>query len=185
MDKPFLIGERLYLRPLEEEDIDRCLVWINDPEITAMVALRFPFNRAREREWFATLYKDDRNIALAIVLKDGDRHIGNCGLHQIAYPNRHAQFGIMIGEKEEWDEGYASEASRLILDYGFDQLGLHRISLQVYAYNLRAQRVYEKLGFTREGILRESYYRDGRYHDTVIMGILRSEWRGDGAPVLE
>jgi RimJ/RimL family protein N-acetyltransferase len=185
MNKPFLIGERLYLRPLEEEDIDRCLVWINDPEITATVALRFPFNRSREKEWFAALYKTDRDIPLAIVLKDGDRHIGNCGLHQIDYPNRCAQFGIMIGEKEEWDKGYASEASRLILDYGFDQLGLHRISLQVYAHNLRAQRVYEKLGFTREGVLRESYYRDGRYHDTVIMGILRSEWRGDGPSVLE
>jgi len=185
MKRPFLIGKRLYLRPLEEDDIDRCLVWINDPDITATIALRFPFNRWREQEWFATLYKTDRDIPLAIVLKDGDRHIGNCGLHQIDYPNRCAQFEIMIGEKEEWDKGYASEASRLIIDYGFNQLGLHRISLQVYACNSRAQSVYEKLGFIREGILRESYFRDGRYCDTVMMGILRSEWRGDEASVLE
>ena len=185
MKRPFLIGERLYLRSLEESDIDRCLVWINDPNITATIALRFPFNRAREQEWFASLYKTDREVPLAIVLKDGDRHIGNCGLHQIDYPNRHAQFGIMIGEKEEWDRGYASEASRLIIDYGFKQLGLHRISLQVYAHNARAQRVYEKLGFVREGVQRESYFRDGRYHDTLMMGILKSEWKGHGASVLE
>ena len=62
MKRPFLIGKRLYLRPLEEDDIDRCLVWINDPDITATIAVRFPFNRSREQEWFAHLYKTDRDL---------------------------------------------------------------------------------------------------------------------------
>lgn len=181
MQTPFLIGERVYLRPLEEEDLDRCVRWINDSEITTNLLLRFPMNRKREREWFDSQYKDNANILLAIVLKDGDRHLGNCGLHQVDYVNRNAEFGIMIGEKEEWGKGYASEAAQLITRYGFEQLGLHRIGLEVFSCNPRAQRVYEKIGFVHEGTMRESYFRNGKLHDTIIMGMLAADWKRNNA----
>ena len=178
MQTPFLIGKRVYLRPLGGQDLDRCLRWVNDPEITPNLLLRFPISREREREWLESKYKDDREIVLAIVLKDADRHVGNCGLHKIDYVDREAEFGILIGEKEEWGRGYAPEAARLLLDYGFRELNLHRIGLEVFSYNLRAQRVYEKVGFVREGIRRESHFSNGLFHDTIIMGILRTEWGG-------
>jgi RimJ/RimL family protein N-acetyltransferase len=177
MNVPFLIGERLYLRPLDEDDLDRCLRWINDPEIVVTLGRRTPMSRTTEREWLLGQYKDDRNLALAIVLKDGDRHVGNTGLHAIAPVDRSAEFGLMIGEKDVWGEGYGPEAGRLILDHGFRQLGLHRICLRVFSFNERAQRVYAKLGFVREGALRESYFRAGAFHDTLVMSILQEEWR--------
>jgi RimJ/RimL family protein N-acetyltransferase len=178
MINPFLIGERIYLRPLDEEtDLDRCLEWINDPEVLTTLGRRQPMGRAAEREWLQEQYKSEEHLNLAIVLKDGDRHIGNCGFNEIDYVNRSAVFGILIGEKEAWGQGYGPEAARLILKYGFEELGLHRIGLDVYSHNPRAIRAYEKAGFVREGTLRESYYRNGVYHDTIVMSVLESEWR--------
>mgnify|MGYP001025961013 CR=1 FL=1 len=176
MNVPFLTGDRLFLRPLDEDDLDRCLRWINDPEIMVALGRRSPMNRSMEREWLAGRYKDESDLALAIVLNEGNRHIGNIGLHGIDHVNRSAEFGILIGKKDVWGGGYAPEAARLILDHGFSQLGLHRICLRVFSFNDRALRVYEKLGFVREGTLRESYFRNARFHDTLVMSILEDEW---------
>ena len=172
----FIDGERLYLRPLEESDLDSCMRWINDSEILQFLARRHPMGRVQEKEWLADQYKSDNYLNLAIVLKDGDRHIGNCGFNEIDYINRNAIFGILIGEKDAWHQGYGPEAAELILKHGFEQLGLHRIELDVYSLNERAQKAYEKVGFSLEGTRRESYFRNGQYHDTHVMSILESEW---------
>jgi len=177
MRNPFLIGERLYLRPLELGDLEACLRWINDPEVTRTLALYRPLNSLREREWLERLYKDDRDIVLAIILKESDKHIGNVGLHRIDWKDRRAELGILIGEREEWGKGYGAEAIELMLDYAFTKLNLHRVFLRVYANNPRAIRCYEKIGFRREGVLRESHFAEGRYWDTLVMGILQREWR--------
>ncbi len=176
MNAPFLDGERLYLRPLDEDDLDRCLAWINDAEILNTLGRRTPMSRTMEREWLVGQYKSDDTFALAIALKDDDRHIGNTGLHAIDYVNRTAEFGLLIGEKDAWGHGYGPEAGRAIIDFGFAELGLHRIFLRVFSFNERARRVYDKLGFIDEGALRESYFRNGRFHDTLVMSILQPEW---------
>jgi len=176
MNEPFLVGERIYLRPLDEGDLDRCLRWINDAGILARLGRRTPMSRAMEREWLANQYRSDRDLNMAIVVSDGDRHIGNCGFNEIDHPNRSGVFGILIGERDAWGKGYGPEAARLVLEYGFGELNLHRISLCVHADNERAIRAYEKVGFRREGVLRDAYYRHGRYHDTLIMAVLASEW---------
>jgi RimJ/RimL family protein N-acetyltransferase len=82
----------------------------------------------------------------------------------------------MLGEPEEWGKGYGSEATRLVLRYAFETLNLNRVWLHVYEYNERGLRAYEKAGFRREGRLRQEMFRDGRYWDTIVMGILRDEW---------
>jgi len=140
METPFIRGERIYLRPLDEADLDHCLRWINDPEVLVTLGRRRPTGRAAEREWLQDQYKSDDHMNLAIVLVDGDHHIGNCGFNEIDYINRSAEFGILIGEKDTWGQGYGPEAARLILKYGFEELGLHRIGLDVYSHNARAQR---------------------------------------------
>ena len=176
MQTPFLVSERLYLRPLDESDLDRCLGWINDSEILSFLGRRTPMSRTMEREWLVGQYKSNTDIPLAIVLKDDDRHIGNTGLHGIDHVNRSAEFGILIGERDAWGQGFGVEAGRTIIDYGFKELGLHRVCLRVFSFNERARRVYAKLGFTQEGTLRESYFRDGQFHDTLVMSILQEEW---------
>ena len=176
MNCPFLNGSRIYLRPLDEADLDRCLRWINDPELIVRLGRRHPMSRTQEREWLLGQYKSESHLNLAIIVRDGDRHIGNCGFNQIDYFNRCAEFGILIGEKDAWGQGYGPEAAQLILRYGFEELGLHRIALEVYSFNEHAIRSYEKAGFVHEGTKRESYFRNGAFHDTLVMGILEEEW---------
>ena len=177
MSVPFLIGDRIVLRPLGAEDVDRCMRWINDSEIQARIGRRHPMGRVQEEEWLAGQYKCDDHLNLAIVVKDGDRHIGNCGFNRIDFINRNAEFGILIGERDAWGCGYGPEAARLILQYGFEELGFHRIGLGVFAFNERAIRAYKRVGFVREGAERESYFRHGRFHDHIRMSVLESEWR--------
>lgn len=153
----FLEGERLYLRPLGAEDLDRCYRWINDPELLQFLGRKTPMSHEMEHEWLAKQYKSERDVDFAIVLKDGDRHIGNCGIDSADLLNRNARFGIFIGEKDAWHCGYGREAAKLVIAYGFEELGLHRIELTVFSFNERARRAYEKVGFVLEGTQRENY----------------------------
>jgi len=178
MQVPFIVGDRVYLRPLDAEtDLDRCLGWINDPELQVRIGRRHPMSRVQEQEWLAGQYKREDHMNLAIVLKDGDRHVGNCGFNRIDFINRNAEFGILIAERDAWGKGYGPEAAQLILKYGFEELGLHRIWLWVVAFNEHAIRAYEKAGFTHEGTCRQEYFRRGEFHDVKLMSVLESEWR--------
>jgi RimJ/RimL family protein N-acetyltransferase len=87
-----------------------------------------------------------------------------------------ASFGISIGEKSEWSKGYGTDALRTICDFGFGQLRLERVELDVYDDNHRAKRSYGKAGFVGEGVLRHAHYSGGRHHDVVRMSLLRDEW---------
>ncbi len=176
MKNPFLIGERIYLRPLEREDVPQLQTYINDPEVTRTLTAYRPINRAQEEAFIERIGKNENEVCAGIALRHDDKLIGCVGLHQFDFKNRTASFGLGIGAKEEWDKGYGTEATRLIVRYGFETLNLNRIALRVYAYNPRAIRTYEKAGFKMEGVLRQDCYRDGRYWDTHIMGILREEW---------
>lgn len=178
MKNPFLVGTSIYFRALELDDMERLVKWINDPDITQFLTMgRFPINFTREEEWLKGLYKGQNDIVMGIVLKDGDIHIGNCGLHQIDWVSRGCIFGIMIGEKEYQNRGYGTEATLLMLKYAFEVLNLNRVELTVYEYNKRAIRCYEKAGFILEGRLREKMFKNGSFHDVLIMSILRSEWK--------
>lgn len=169
-------GERIYFRPVELEDEPRCRTWVNDPRNWATLYRCLPMNARREREWIESLYADDRDVVFGVVVKDGDRLIGTTGLHQIERIHRKAEFGICIGEAEYQDKGYGSEATVLMVKFGFDVLNLHRIALGVFGDNARARRVYEKAGFVREGVHRQAFFRNGRWHDGVRYAILREEW---------
>ncbi len=156
MQNPFLIGEQVYFRALEEADATNYVRWLNDPEVNRTLAAgNFPLNIPREQEYIRKLYTDQNGLNLAMVLKDGDRHIGGAGLHDIRQVHRAATFGIVIGEKDCWGKGYGTEAARVMVRHGFETLNLNRISLNVYDFNPRGIRAYEKAGFRKEGVLRQ------------------------------
>ena len=108
-------------------------------------------------------------------VRETDNLIGMTGLHHIDARNRHASFGITIGDKQLWGKGHGTKATGLMIRHAFRTLNLNRLWLHVYEYNPRAIRVYEKLGFRIEGRLRQDMFRDGRYWDTLVMGVLREE----------
>lgn len=170
-----LRGERIMLRPVEISDIDR-LLKINDEEVRQYLLSVFPLNKLKEEEWVKNLYTNQRDIVFAIVPMEMDQLIGTTGLHGIDWVNRCAEFGIAITDKNYWNLGLGTEATKLTLKYAFEYLNLHRVQLRVYEYNQRAIHVYEKCGFVREGILRKARYLKGAYHDIVVMGILAEEY---------
>jgi RimJ/RimL family protein N-acetyltransferase len=119
---------------------------------------------------------DFSEVRLSIDTREDGVHIGHCGLHRGRPEDRHAELGIMIGEKEYWNRGYGTDTMLTLVRFAFEQMNLNKVSLGVFETNDRAQAVYRKTGFVEEGRAREDYYQDGRYWDVVRMSVLRREW---------
>ena len=176
-----IVGEKVRLRPLEREDLPRCVRWFSDPEVRRHLTIYIPFSLAQEERWYENvLDRLERNsdVLLAIETSEGV-HIGNLGLHTIDWKNRAAELGITIGEKEYWGQGYGTDAIRTLLRLAFEEMNLHRVQLRVDVDNARGVRCYEKCGFQTEGTLRDVVFREGRYYDQYLMSILRPEFKGE------
>lgn len=174
-----IYADRVRLRAMEREDIPRCVAWLNDPEVRHGLAMYLPMSIAQEEQWFEGMLQrpaDQQSLMIDVREGDGWRHVGGCGYHEIQWRHRAGEVGIFIGEKSLWNQGYGTEAMRLLLRHGFETLNLHRVMLRVYDYNARAARSYEKAGFVREGALRQAIFHEGRYHDCHLMSVLRAEW---------
>ncbi|MFQ6057284.1 MAG: GNAT family N-acetyltransferase [Anaerolineae bacterium] len=168
-------GKKVRLRAIEREDIPRFVRWLNDQELVRYLARYMPLSKAEEERWFERQLEDESGRVFAIETREGV-HIGNIGLHRIDWKNSHAELGIFIGEKDYWDQGYGTDAILTLLDFAFNEMNLHRVYLHVLAFNQRAIRCYEKCGFILEGTEREAVFQGGRYHDHLIMGLLRQEF---------
>jgi RimJ/RimL family protein N-acetyltransferase len=176
----FLCGDLCYLRPLERADIEgNWLHWFNDPEVTRyMLRGTMPTTVESQTAFYESVVTgSDSDLVLAIVSRDDDVHLGNIGLHRIDWQHGSAEYGIVVGERDHWGRGVATEATRLICRHGFERLNLHRIWLGVIAEHEAAIRVYRRAGFVEEGRHREEVLRDGRRCDVLIMGLLRGELR--------
>lgn len=172
-----LEGKKVRLRPISLDDIDLALSWINDPEVTqTLMTGRYPMTREAERKWLEDHMKVSATDIIYTIEKLDGTYLGGITLFNIRPVEHHAEVGISIGIKSEWGKGYGREAMELMLRYGFAELNLHLIYLHVHADHPRAVRLYEKIGFVREGRLRDRAYRGGKYHDYFAMSILRDEW---------
>jgi RimJ/RimL family protein N-acetyltransferase len=171
-------GTIVNLRTQEMPDLERNQRWVNDPEVTRFLGMRYMMSLAAEEQWMRERTKTPlsfANCGFAIEMKEG-RHIGNCGIHQASPEDRAASVGIMIGEKDCWGHGYGTDAMRTMLKFAFEEMNLHRIELDVYAFNNRARASYRKCGFVDEVCKRQEVFREGRFIDVITMGVLRHEW---------
>ena len=168
----FLEGERLYLRGVTPEDVtDAYVRWMNDPEVTRYLESRFfPHSKEGIRSFVESLQGDRDNAFFAIVLKEGDRHIGNIKLGPINWLHRLGEIGLMIGEKDTWGKGYAAEAIRLISDYAFRHLNLHKVTAGCYGSNQGSARAFERAGFKVEGLRPQHFFCEGEYVDFILLG---------------
>jgi RimJ/RimL family protein N-acetyltransferase len=175
---PIIRGEKVYLRPSERSDLDDFVRWFNDADTMRYLAMRAPMGRAAEERWFDGMLERQgkRDYHFVICLLEDGRAIGTIGLHEVDQESGSAGFGIAIGEKAEWDKGYGTDALNAIADFGFGELRLERIWLDVYEANVRAQRSYDKAGFTREGTMRHALFKHGDFADVHRMSMLRAEW---------
>lgn len=175
----FITGSKLHLRPLEMADIDRGYYhWFNDPEITRyMFRGAFPVTRESAIDFLQKSRNSTTMLHFAIVDTETNTHIGCCSLEDIDWINRVAESNIIIGEKGFHGRGYGKEAKYILARHGFQTLNLHRIFVGLHADNIAERRANEWVGFQVEGTLRQAMFKDGQYHDRIIMSILPQELR--------
>ena len=174
MPRP-LGGELVRLRATEESDAANMYRWINDWETVKYLGSSYPRTMQFEREWVTKGDPAHGNARFVIETLAEKRPIGWVGLHDATPEDRAADLGIAIGDDAYLGNGYGTDAMRTACRFGFEMMNLNRIALTVYDWNPRAIRVYEKVGFKREGTMREAIFRAGRWNDLVYMGLLRGE----------
>lgn len=177
-----LTGPDLILAPLREADADLLFEWINDRDLVLLSSPFRPIGRPDHDEWFRRIRERSDTVIFGIRLSDGDRLIGSCQLNTIDERHRTCELQIRIGDAGARGMGYGSQAVSLLVKYAFQDLGLERVQVHVFETNQRAIRVYERVGFKREGVLRQAALIDSERVDVVVMGILSEDCeKSDGA----
>lgn len=171
-------SSRVRLRKVSNEDTELYHKWRNDMEVMYSTNLSLDvYSMETTKEFVDRVILGSHSAkSYIIVEKEKEIPIGIVALIHIDFKNRNAESIIDIGEKEYWGKGFGSEAFKLLLDYAFYEMNLHRVSLRVFSFNDRAIRLYNKLGFKREGNSRQSLFRNGKWHDIIHMGLLQNEY---------
>jgi len=176
---------RIKLRKMTKEDASLYNKWQNDMDVMVSTNPSLDVYSMEATMDFVHHVMLGSSAAKCYIMMDKEKDvpIGIVSLINIDYKNRNAECIIDIGEKEYWGKGYGAEGMQLILDYAFREMNLHRVSLRVFSFNDRAIRLYSKIGFQKEGISRQSLFRNGKWHDIIQMGLLQHEYlsiRGAG-----
>ncbi|WP_116248432.1 GNAT family N-acetyltransferase [Nocardiopsis sp. FIRDI 009] len=176
-DTPTLVGKRVRLVPLAPEHTDAYFAASLDEEVRRLTGNHRHLTYERAREWCATRAGRADRLDLAITDPRDGRYLGELSLYDVSPENESAGYRIALSAIEFAGQGLGREATELVLEYAFDRIGLHRVWLHVYAFNMRAIAVYRSCGFTVEGRLRDALLWDGRRHDALLMGVLRTARR--------
>lgn len=171
-------GDLVRLGHLNKDDVRATYHWMRDYELRRWMEDEtiVPMTDEAQDAWVDRMLASEDAYHFSIVTLDDERIIGTCSLDSVDGVNGSAVFGIGIGEKDCWGMGYGTDATHVLLRFAFMERNLHRVELEVFAFNTRAIRSYKKVGFIHEGTLREAVYREGEYHDVHVMAALRSDW---------
>lgn len=169
---------RVELAPLRDSDSPVLFEWINDRALVTLSAPFCPVAREAHDAWFDEVRRRPDLRIFGIRLREDDRLVGSCQLHSIHPVHRSAELQIRLGDPEARGQGLGTEAVRLLVAFGFDELDLHRIALHVLETNDRARRLYERTGFRTEGTLREAARIEDEWVNVVVMALLRSDYGG-------
>ncbi len=177
-----LMGKGVYLRQITLQDCtNRYVEWLNDTEVNQYLETRWSVQDLQAiKEFVSSQRKNNHSILFAIMYNDSynsvvGKHIGNIKIGSINRHHNHADISYFIGEKNFWNKGIATEVIGLVRDFGFKELGLHRIEAGVYSTAVGSWKALEKNGFKREGVFREQVMSDSNYIDVYRYGILKSE----------
>ncbi|MGF7059057.1 GNAT family N-acetyltransferase [Brassicibacter mesophilus] len=175
----FLEGERVYLIPIEEQYIDEYYDKLSNGSFDNFknTGTKIIITKVGIRNYISKICSDNSRADFFIVNKESDEIVGEVVINDIDWKNRSANIRIAIFQEENYNKKYGTDAMLAVLNFGFGIYNLHRIELQVYSFNKRAIHVYEKLGFKREGVLRDYLYFNNQYHDAIVMSILETEFK--------
>lgn len=174
----FIEGENVSLAPSSVENAKLIAKWINDPKVRKFSRNVMPRSLEEIKKWFEPQDNDGvpEHIVFNIWHKKDKKLIGTAGLNHINWFNRWANAFLQIGETEYWNQNIATEATRLLLKYAFEEVNLNKVSGGVAVDNIGSWKVAEKVGFTFEGILKEEIYVGGKYIDAKRYRFLREDW---------
>lgn len=168
---------RIYLRALEPDDYKVTFAWRNDSEIQSMVGgPKYFVSMEKEKQWVQNAIVDNSCVRLAVCLKKSDLHIGNVYATNFDMLNRACKTHVLIGDKDYWNGGYATEAYKLLQEYLFEERGMNRLSALIIDTNIASLKMHKKCGYTEEGVLRQSVYKNGKFHDQIMVAILKEDY---------
>jgi len=169
-------GKNIQLRAIEERDFGLYYSWINDEETNQWRGLYHPTSLEEAKDWIAKQRKKEPE-RLSLAIETSDRAlIGFVGLSSICARSRRAEIWIYIGSKDHWGQGFGEDTIRTLCGYAFNEMNLHRIWLECNPEFENVVRCYEKVGFKTEGFPRDAYYRNGKFRNTCIMGLLSGDF---------
>lgn len=172
-----LIGDKIYLRRLQESDFtERYVRWLNDPETNRYMEFRFTVWTREKLIQYMSERQANAEYFLAICMRDDDLHIGNIKLGSIDRDHLRADIGLMIGDKAYRGRGLATEAIRLVTDFAFTKIRLQKLVAGAYIDNVASIKAFEKCGFTREGCLKDHASSDGKRVDVILLGYTAAEF---------
>ena len=171
---PVLKGEKVTLRPAVESDAEHFVRWFADTEVTRYLVRRMAVALYQEQEFLKKIGESNDDVFWMIDAEG--KPIGASGIHRIDWLDANATTGTMIGEKDCWHKGYATEAVRLRTRYAFNELNLHKLMTEVDTENMASRRALERSGYRGIGVRREQTFRDGRWHDRWLAEVLRADW---------
>ena len=163
-------GGGISLKPMEISDTDNIIFWRNNPRVRYNFIYQKLFNREGHLKWIETMIDTGKAVQFIIVENSTGNPIGSTYLRDIDFNHKKAEFGIFIGVDETVNRGYGTEACKLICNYGFEKLQLHKIFLRAFENNTQAIKSYEKAGFVHEGLFRDDVCIEGKYYNIVMMG---------------
>jgi len=171
-----IAGRKTLIRALTTDDLPKLVTWRADNAIQEqLIGWHFPVSIEDERIWLERVKTDKNSRRFAIEADTGD-YIGNIGLYDINWINRHSGFGIFIGDPRYRGGGFAHDATIALLKFAFSDMGLHRLWLTVLVANEPARKLYERVGFEIEGNLRQANFRGDQFVDVYVMGLLSSQF---------
>ena len=185
MIKPVLVGEKIILRPFEEKDYEIMYDILGEPDLKKLTgsvtsdeeayASSPPEERERIRQWYMTRNEQNNRLDLAVVSKETNQIVGEVVFNEYDEDTENVNFRVLLSEAS-CNKGVGTEALSMFIQYGMEELELHKISLEVYSFNPRAERVYQKVGFKLEGIKREDFLYNQEYIDTKVYGLLKTDY---------
>lgn len=172
---PILEGADIYLRLMDEEDADLIIRWRNSEFVRRNFIYQKPFTRQGHAAWIREMIDTGKAVQFIICVKDTGKPVGSVYLRDIDENHHKAEYGIFIGEKDALGKGFGTQAARLMIGYGFEELNLHKLMLRVLAENLPARKSYEKAGFVEEAYLKDEVFLENHYKDVIYMAVIREE----------
>lgn len=173
VDRDFVIeGDRIYLRPITAEDTGLVLDWRNSPEVVGNFIYRKKISVAEHMDWLENKVNKGLVHQFIICLRGDKTPLGSIYLQNFDETDKKAEEGIFLGGTREHGKGIGTEAAKLLLRYAFENLGLHKLSARVLAYNEASIRMHEKAGYVREACFKEEHFLDGKYEDLIFLGAI-------------